>query len=175
MQALILHRYNGPLDLSELPRPKPSAGQVLVKIAASGLNPLDTKIRSGSAAHAKHPVPLVLGIDLAGVVEEIGPEVKAFQVSDEVYGMTGGVGGIQGSLAQYAAVDADLLALKPSNLTMREAAAVPLGFIASYSEMVDRARPRLARRCSSRAARAGSGTFLCNWRACARRDGVGYG
>ena len=139
MQALILNRYSGPLELSEVPRPKPSAGQVLVRIAASGLNPLDTKIRSGSAAHAKHPVPLVLGIDLAGVVEEVGPGVAAFKVSDEVYGMTGGVGGIQGSLAQYAAVDVDLLALKPSNLTMREAAALPLAFITSYSGIVDRA------------------------------------
>lgn len=139
MQALILNRYNGSLELSEVPRPKPSAGQVLVRIAASGLNPLDTKIRSGSAAHAKHPVPLVLGIDLAGVVEEVGPRVTAFKVSDEVYRMTGGVGGIQGSLAQYSAVDADLLALKPSNLTMREAAALPLAFITSYSGIVDRA------------------------------------
>jgi NADPH:quinone reductase len=139
MRALILDRYNGPFELSEVPRPKPSAGQVLVRIAASGLNPLDTKIRSGSAAHAKHPVPLVLGIDLAGVVEEIGQGVTTFKVSDEVYGMTGGVGGIQGSLAQYAAVDADLLALKPSNLTMREAAALPLAFITSYSGIVDRA------------------------------------
>jgi len=139
MQALILNRYSGPLELSEVPRPKPSAGQVLVRIAASGLNPLDTKIRSGNAAHAKHPVPLVLGIDLAGVVEEVGPGVTAFKVSDEVYGMTGGVGGIQGSLAQYAAIDVDLLALKPSNLTMREAAALPLAFITSYSGIVDRA------------------------------------
>ena len=139
MQALILNRYNGPLELSEVPRPTPSAGQVLVRIAASGLNPLDTKIRSGNAAHAKHPVPLVLGIDLAGVVEEVGPGVTAFNVSDEVYGMTGGVGGMQGSLAQYAAVDADLLALKPLNLPMREAAALPLAFITSYSGIVDRA------------------------------------
>jgi len=142
MHALILNRYNGPLELSEVPCPKPLAGQVLVRIAASGLNPLDTKIRSGSAEHAKHLVPLVLGIDLAGVVEEIGPGVEAFKVSDEVYGMTGGVGGIQGSLAQYAAVDADLLALKPSNLTMREAAALPLAFMTSYSGIVDRAHLR---------------------------------
>ena len=84
-------------------------------------------------------MPLVLGIDLAGVVEEVGPGVTAFKVSEEVYGMTGGVGGIQGSLAQYAAVDADLLALKPSNLTMREASALPLAFITSYSGIVDRA------------------------------------
>jgi NADPH:quinone reductase len=137
MRALILNHYNGPLELSEVPRPKPSAGQVLVRIAASGL-PLDTKIRSGSAAHAKHPAPLVLGIDLAGVVEEVGPGVATFRVSDEVYGMTGGVGGIQGSLAQYAAVDAELLALKPVNLTLREAAALPLAFITSYSGIVDR-------------------------------------
>jgi NADPH2:quinone reductase len=142
MQALILNRYNGPLELSEVTRPKPSAGEVLVRIAASGLNPLDAKIRAGEAAHAKHPVPLVLGIDLAGVIEEIGPGVIAFQVSDEVYGMTGGVGGIQGSLAQYAAVDADLLALKPSNITMREAAALPLAFITSYLGIVDRAHLR---------------------------------
>jgi NADPH:quinone reductase len=142
MHALVLNRYNGPLELSEVPRPRPSAGQVLVRIMASGLNPLDTKIRLGSAEHAKHPVPLVLGIDMAGVVEETGPGVTAFKVSNEVYGMTGGVGGIQGSLAQYAAVDADLLALKPSNLTMREAAALPLAFITSYSGIVDRAHFR---------------------------------
>jgi len=109
-----------------------------VRIAASGLNPLDTKIRSGSAAHAKHPVPLVLGIDMAGVVEEIEPGVTAFKVSDEVYGMTGGVGGIQGSLAQYAAVDADLLA-----------------FIMSYSGIVDRAHLKAGQTVLSRAEQAG--------------------
>jgi NADPH:quinone reductase len=142
MQALILNRYSGPLELSEVPRPTPLVGQALVRIAASGLNPLDTKIRSGNAAHARHPLPCVLGIDLAGIVEEVGPGVTAFRPSDEVYGMTGGVGGIQGSLAEYAAVDADLLALKPSNLSMREAAALPLAFITSYLGIVDRAHLR---------------------------------
>lgn len=142
MQALVLNRYNGPLELTELSKPTPAKGQVLVRIAASGLNPLDTKIRAGGAAHAKHPLPLVLGIDMAGTVEAIGEGVTAFQVGDEVYGMTGGVGGIQGSLAQYAAVDADLIAHKPSNLSMREAAALPLIFITAYSGIVDRARLR---------------------------------
>ena len=139
MKALVLNRYNGPLELTELSVPQPAEGEVRIRIAASGLNPLDTKIRSGGAAHAKHPLPLVLGIDLAGVVDAVGPGVGAFKVGDEVYGMTGGVGGIQGSLAQYAVVDADLLALKPSNLSMREAAALPLAFITSYSGIVDRA------------------------------------
>jgi NADPH:quinone reductase len=110
MQALILSRYEGPLELTEIPQPEPLQGQVLVRIAASGLNPLDTKIRAGSAPHAKHPLPLVLGIDMAGVVAALGAGVNQFKVGDEVYGMTGGVGGIQGSLAQYAAVDANLLA-----------------------------------------------------------------
>jgi NADPH2:quinone reductase len=142
MQALVLTRYNGPLELTGLPRPAPAAGQVLVRIAASGLNPLDTKIRAGAAAHARHPLPLVLGIDMAGVVEEVGAGVTAFKAGDEVYGMTGGVGGIQGSLAHYAAVDAALLAKKPTNLSMREAAALPLAFITAYAGIVDRARLR---------------------------------
>ncbi|MDN7184386.1 zinc-dependent alcohol dehydrogenase family protein [Caballeronia sp. SEWSISQ10-4 2] len=140
MQALVLRRYNGPLELTELSRPTAQPGQVLVRIKASGLNPLDTKIRSGNAAHARHPLPLVLGIDIAGVVETVGQGVTQFKVGDEVYGMTGGVGGIQGSLAQFAAVDARLIALKPSNLSMKEAAALPLSFITSYQGMVDRAQ-----------------------------------
>ncbi|MFM0549541.1 zinc-dependent alcohol dehydrogenase family protein [Paraburkholderia sediminicola] len=140
MQALVLSQYNGPLELTTLAHPEPLPGQVLVRIAAAGLNPLDTKIRAGGAAHAKHPLPLVLGIDMAGVVEAVGVGVTRFKAGDEVYGMTGGVGGIQGSLAQYAAVDADLLALKPSNLSMREAAALPLVFITAYMGIVDRAK-----------------------------------
>jgi len=139
MQALVLNRYNGPLELTEIPQPEPKQGEVRVRIAASGLNPLDTKIRAGSAGHAKHPLPLVLGIDMAGVVDAVGPGVSAFMVGDEVYGMTGGVGGMQGSLAQYAAVGGDLLAHKPPTLSMREAAALPLAFITSYSGIVDRA------------------------------------
>jgi NADPH2:quinone reductase len=140
MQALVLKQFNGPLELSTLARPQALAGEVLVRIHASGLNPLDTKIRAGAAAHARHPVPLVLGIDMAGVVHSVGPGVTQFRAGDAVYGMSGGVGGIQGSLAQFAAVDARLLALKPANLSMRQAAALPLGFITAYQGLVDRAQ-----------------------------------
>src|ERR1700739_1852559 len=112
MHALVLNRYHGPLELTELARPNPAHGQGVVRIAASGLNPLDTKIRAGSADHPKQPLPLVLGIDTAGVVEAVGPGVDAFKVGDEVYGMTGGGGGIQGSPAQDAAVGVNLLALQ---------------------------------------------------------------
>ena len=139
MQALVLESYAEPLRLTRMTTPRAAPGQALVRIAASGVNPLDTKIRAGNGAHAKHPLPAVLGLDLAGTVEALGPGVTRFRVGDEVFGMTGGVGGHQGSLAEYAAVDADLLARKPANLDMREAAAIPLVFITAWEGLVDKA------------------------------------
>jgi len=139
MRALLLESDNAPFTLKQIPRPEPSLGEVLVRVKASGVNPLDTKIRTGKGGHAKVTLPAVLGIDLAGVVEEVGSDVSAFKPGDEVYGMTGGIGGVQGSLAEFAAVDADLLARKPANLTMREAAALPLSFITAWEGLVDRA------------------------------------
>ncbi|MGO4128689.1 zinc-dependent alcohol dehydrogenase family protein [Inquilinus sp. YAF38] len=142
MRALVLDRPDGTLRPAELARPVPAEGQVLVRIAASGVNPLDLKIRAGAAAHAKHPLPAVLGIDLAGTVAAVGPGVTSFRPGDEVYGMAGGVGGHQGSLAEYASVDATLLAPKPANLSMREAAALPLITITAWEGLVDRAGVR---------------------------------
>lgn len=146
MQAAILHTYGQPLTLQQIPRPQAGPGQVLVRVRASGVNPLDLKIAAGQAAHARMAPPAVLGIDLAGVVAAVGDNVSGFQAGDEVFGMTGGVGGIQGALAEYAAVDADLLAIKPRNLTMREAAALPLIFITAWEGLVDRARIRAGQR-----------------------------
>jgi NADPH2:quinone reductase len=139
MQAAVLETYGAPFRITTVARPEPAAGQVLVRVAASGVNPLDTKILAGDAAHARHPLPAVLGIDLAGVVEAVGPGVTGFRRGDEVYGMTGGVGGVQGSLAEFAAVDTALLAPKPETLSMREAAALPLVFITAWEGLVDRA------------------------------------
>ena len=139
MQAAVLDGQGAAFRLASVPRPAPQPGQVLVRIAASAVNPLDLKIRAGQAAHARQPLPAILGIDLAGTVEAVGDGVTEFRPGDEVYGMTGGVGGLQGSLAQYAAVDADLLASKPANLPMREAAALPLIFITAWEGLVDRA------------------------------------
>jgi NADPH2:quinone reductase len=139
MKSLVLDSPDTPFRLVDMPRPKPAAGEVLVRIHGSGVNPLDTKIRAGKAAHARHPLPAILGIDLAGVVEAVGEGVIGFRPGDAVYGMTGGVGGVQGSLAQYAAVDARLLAPTPARLSMREAAALPLAFITAWEGLVDRA------------------------------------
>jgi NADPH2:quinone reductase len=138
MRAAVLDAYGAPFRLASVPRPLPAPGQVLVRIAASGINPLDTKIHAGAAEHARHPLPAILGIDMAGTVEALGADVTRFKRGDEVFGMTGGVGGHQGSLAEYAAVDADLLAHKPAHLSMREAGVVPLVFITAWEGMVDR-------------------------------------
>ncbi|MEO9080110.1 MAG: zinc-dependent alcohol dehydrogenase family protein [Rhodanobacter sp.] len=139
MQAAVLENYGAPFRLASIARPVPQMGQVLVRIMASGVNPLDLKIRSGDAGHARHPLPAILGIDMAGVVVAVASDVTAFRIGDEVYGMTGGVGGVQGSLAEYAAVDASLLALKPAHFSMREAASLPLVFITAWEGLVDRA------------------------------------
>src|SRR5580698_4760844 len=140
MQAYLVEEPQGSFRKVELPRPVLEKNHVLVKIHASGINPLDIKIRAGEAGHARQPLPAVLGLDMAGIVEEAGPGVTAFQPGDEVYGMVGGVGGLPGTLAEAAVVDVDLLARKPKNLSMRQAAALPLSVITAWEGLVDRAR-----------------------------------
>lgn len=139
MRAVVLHAYETLPLLEEVACPVAGAGQVLVRVKASGVNPVDTKIVAGKAAHARPALPAILGIDLAGVVEQVGPGVTAFKAGDAVFGMTGGIGGVPGSLAEFAAVDADLLAIKPPTMSMREAAALPLIFITAWEGLVDRA------------------------------------
>lgn len=142
MRALLSTAPNAPFQTIEMAKPVAGPGQILVRIRASGVNPLDLKIRAGEAAHARHPLPAILGLDMAGTVEAIGAGVTGFRFGDEVFGMVGGVGGNQGTLAEYAAVDADLLALKPSNISFREAAALPLIFITAWEGIIDRAQVR---------------------------------
>ncbi|TWV90909.1 zinc-dependent alcohol dehydrogenase family protein [Chitinophaga pinensis] len=146
MKALVLENYGEAFKVKALPVPVPAKGQVLVKIMASGVNPLDTKIKRGEGKHARQAVPAVLGLDLAGVVVAIGEGVTTFKPGDEVYGMAGGIGGRQGTLAEYAAVDAALLAPKAANISMREAAALPLVFITAWEGLVDRAQVKEGQR-----------------------------
>lgn len=140
MRAYVVEQAGGHFQQVELRAPVLGERDVLVRVRASGVNPLDLKIRAGQAAHAKQPLPAVLGMDLAGVVEQVGAGVQGFSAGDEVYGMVGGVGGLQGTLAELIAVDADLLAHKPRNVSMREAAALPLITITAWEGLVDRAK-----------------------------------
>jgi NADPH:quinone reductase-like Zn-dependent oxidoreductase len=139
MRAYVVELAGGPFCETAVPTPVARRNEVLVRIAASGVNPLDTKIRAGAGAHAQQPLPAVLGLDMAGVVESVGSDVKGFRSGDEVYGMVGGVGGLQGTLAEFIAADAELLAHKPKALSMREAAALPLIVITAWEGLVDRA------------------------------------
>jgi NADPH2:quinone reductase len=140
MRAYVVEEAGGLFVEKDFPRPVPGAGQVLVRVAASGVNPLDTKIRAGKAGHAQQPLPAVLGLDVAGVVEEVGVGVTVFRPGDKVYGMVGGVGGHQGTLAEFVVADAALVARKPKTLSMREAAALPLVAITAWEGIVDRAQ-----------------------------------
>ncbi len=140
MRALRVNQPDGDFIAVDLPMPEPREGQVLVRIHASGVNPLDTKIRAGQAAHARQPLPAVLGIDMAGVVEQVGTGVTDWKRGDEVYAMAGGIAGLQGTLAEFIAVDTRLLARKSARLTMREAAALPLAVITAWEGLVDRAQ-----------------------------------
>jgi NADPH:quinone reductase-like Zn-dependent oxidoreductase len=140
MRAYVVEQVQGAFREVDLPCPVPGPGQVLVRVHASGVNPLDTKIRAGKAAHARQPLPAVLGLDVAGEVADVGPGVSAFRRGEAVYGMVGGVGGVQGTLAEYVAVNAALLAAKPKSLSMRQAAALPLVTITAWEGIVDRAK-----------------------------------
>lgn len=140
MKAFVVQTPGGPFQEVELPTPSPAAHQVLVRIHAAGINPLDTKIRAGQGGHANQPLPAILGLDMAGTVEAVGSNVTAFVPGDEVFGMVGGVGRQQGTLAEYIAADASLLAHKPRSLTMRQAAALPLVTITAWEGLVDRAK-----------------------------------
>lgn len=153
----LVEKAGGEFRETEVPLPTLGPNQVLVNISASGVNPLDTKIRAGKAAHARQPLPAVLGLDMAGTVEEVGPGVRAFKAGDEVFGMVGGIGGLQGTLAEYIAADADLLAHKPKNLSMREAAALPLSTITAWEGLVDRAKVRANQRVLIHAGAGGVG------------------
>jgi NADPH2:quinone reductase len=139
MRAAIAEAPRAPFRVTSIPRPAPTAGQVLVRIHAAGVNPLDIKIHAGQAPHARQALPAILGLDLAGTVEAVGEGATRFHRGDEVYGMTGGVGGNPGTLAEFSAVDERLLARKPANLSMRATASLPLVTITAWEGLVDRA------------------------------------
>ncbi|MGL4858921.1 MAG: alcohol dehydrogenase catalytic domain-containing protein [Enterobacteriaceae bacterium] len=132
MKAVIAQTQGTPdvLQLVELPQPHAKAGQILVRVKASGLNPIDIKVRKLQLPMTPQHFPAVLHSDFSGVVEAVGESVSAFKPGDEVYGFAGGYRGptedVPGSLAEYIAVDAQLISLKPAAVDFRQAAAIPL-------------------------------------------------
>lgn len=135
MKAMIIEAFGGAdvFKAAEVAKPSVKAGHVLVKVAASSVNPVDYKIRElGTNLPFAPSLPAVLGMDFAGTIEEIDSDVADFNIGDEVYGCAGGLGELAGSLAEYMLVDVRLMAKKPKNLTMEQAAALPLVAITAY-------------------------------------------
>ncbi len=135
MKAMTLKTY-GPasqFEADDISKPELKAGHVIVKIAATSVNTVDTMIKSmGEELPLSPALPAVLGMDFAGTIEAVGEGVTNFKEGDEVYGCAGGLLDLQGALAEYMLADAQLVARKPRSLSMRQAAAIPLVGITAY-------------------------------------------
>ncbi|MEV1248677.1 NADP-dependent oxidoreductase [Nonomuraea sp. NPDC050022] len=139
MKAFVVEHYGKDgLRAADVPEPQPGPRDVLVKIAAASVNPLDKLVRDGEFKQLlKYRTPFVLGHDLAGTVTKVGTLVRGFAVGDEVYSRPRDLR--IGAFAEYIAIDQDDVAHKPATLTMPEAAAVPLVSLAAWQILVDTA------------------------------------
>jgi len=139
MKAMIVKSFGGPevFEAAEIAKPEVKPGHVLVRVAATSVNTVDTMIRElGNDLPLAPALPAVLGMDFAGTIEAVGQGVADYAVGDEVYGCAGGLADLPGTLAEYMLADAQLIALKPKNLSMREAAALPLVAITAYEGLM---------------------------------------
>jgi len=141
MKAQRIHSFGTAdlLQLEEIAQPPVGAQQVLIKVAATSVNVADVKARElGHVLDFVPDLPASLGMDFAGTVEAIGAGVQRFKPGDEVYGCAGGVKGHGGAMAEFIAADARFVALKPTALSMVEAAALPLVSITAWEALFDR-------------------------------------
>src|ERR671920_880711 len=140
MRAMVTPRFGGPelFEERDVESPVPRPGQVLVKVLAASTNPVDTKLRADGSFAGLEP-PVILGADVSGVVEEVGPGVADLAPGDEVYYTPEIFGpGSNGAYAEYNVADADIVAKKPASLSHEEAAAVPLAGGTAYEAIVRR-------------------------------------
>jgi NADPH2:quinone reductase len=141
MKVQLIRENGGPevFEAAEMETPSAGKGQVLVKVAATSVNTADLMARSmGPVVNFIPTPPAVLGMDFAGTVAAVGEGVEDFQIGDEVYGCAGGVAQHQGAMAEYMPADVRLLAHKPDNLSMIEAASLPLVSITAFEALFDR-------------------------------------
>ncbi len=148
------------MNVEDIERPVPAPDEILVKVYASGVNPVDWVIRNGTNDDFRPflKLPMTLGWDAAGVVEEIGSEVTGFQKGDAVYGVPN-FPGTGGSYAEYCAAKADRFALKPKSLGFTEAAGVPLAAITAWTGMFAYGKLQAGQRILIQGASGGVGSF----------------
>jgi NADPH2:quinone reductase len=142
MKAIVIDRFGEPdvFRPAELPTPQAGPGEIVIRVAATSVNPIDCRLRRGLHPQLAPELPAVLHGDVAGVVVEAGEGVSAFRAGDEVYAFAGGFKGMGGALAEYMALDAQLAAPKPKTLTMAEAAALPVVGLTAWQALIERAR-----------------------------------
>lgn len=159
MKAMIVRQFGEPgvFVRGELPVPALRPGHVLIRVAASSVNPVDCKIRAGAVPAVSPAFPAVLHGDVAGVVEDVGDGVTTLKRGDEVYACAGGVKGLGGALAEFMLADAALVAKKPAMLGMADAAAIPLVGITAWEALVDRAKAQPGQRVLVHAGAGGVG------------------
>ncbi|WP_317201766.1 NADP-dependent oxidoreductase [Janthinobacterium sp.] len=160
MKAYFIKRYgkSDVLTFGELPEPALREDDVLVQVHAAGVNPLDNKIRDGEfKLLLPYKMPLILGNDLAGVVLRVGARVRRFKVGDEVYARPDE--DRIGSFAEFIAVQEDALALKPRNLTMEEAASMPLAALTAWQTLVEKGQLKKGQKVLIHAGSGGVGTI----------------
>lgn len=138
VKAARVHGYGGPeaVRIEETTLPDPKAGEVLVRVQAAGINPIDWKIRAGYLKDVMPlPTPFTLGVDFAGVVEALGPAVSGFEVGQAIYGEAPVFKGASGSFAQELIAKSGNIAPRPSNTDAVEAAALPLAGVSALQAM----------------------------------------
>jgi NADPH:quinone reductase-like Zn-dependent oxidoreductase len=162
MKAIVLNEYGAPenLVLQEVPRPVIKDHEVLIAVHAISINPVDAKTRAGKgiAGRLKEFKPLILGWDISGVVREVGNAVTQFKPGDEVFGMVNFPGHGQ-AYAEYVAVPATHVALKPANITHAEAAAATLAALTAWQAMTQQAPIKKGDRVLIHAAAGGVGHY----------------
>lgn len=161
MKAVRIHEFGGPevLKIEDVDRPVPAADEILVKVYASGVNPVDWVIRQGSndAMRSFLTLPLILGWDAAGIVEETGSDVTGFQKGDAVYGLPNFPG--DGSYAEYCVAKASQFAGKPKSISFNEAAGVPLAGLTAWTAMFEYGKLQPGQRILIQGASGGVGSF----------------
>src|SRR6266436_348175 len=168
MKAIRIHNYGRPevLQYQDAPRPKPQAGEVLIRVHAAGVNPIDWKVREGYMKDFwPHKFPLILGWDLSGVVEEVGPRAWQFKKGDEVYSLPDPTR--NGAYAEYVVVRESELALKPKSLHHIRAAVVPLAALTAWQSLFDTAQLQPGQRVLIHAGSGGVGHLavqLAKWK-----------
>ena len=139
MKAGRIHYFGPPnaIVIDEIPRPTPKEGELVVRVAAAGVGPWDALLREGKSV-VQPPLPIILGSDLAGIVESVGPGVIEFRPGQEVFGVTNKQ--FCGAYAEYAVASAQMVAVKPASLSFVEAASVPVVAVTAYQMLFEHAQ-----------------------------------